>query len=70
MCADGMHLKFASNDVTSIEGALNRDLDSVNNWLVLNKLTLLIGSKQRLNTFSTPPHLTLANVSVDQLLYT
>ena len=40
MYADGSHLTFSSNDVTAIEEALNRDLESVNNWLVSNKLIL------------------------------
>ena len=40
MYADGTHLTFSSSDVTAIEEALNCDLESVNNWLVSNKLKL------------------------------
>ena len=64
-----------SCDITAIDETLNRDLESVNNWLVSNKLTLsatktefmLIGSRQRLNTLPRPPHLTIGSVPVNQV---
>ena len=75
MYADDTHLTFSSNDITAIDETLNRDLESVNNWLVCNKLTLnatktefmLIGSRQRLNTLPRPPHLTIGGVLVNQV---
>ena len=75
-CCSSKVFTFSSNEVTAIEEALNRDLESVTNWLVWNKLTLnstktefnmLISSRQRLNTLSRAPHLTLGDVSVDQV---
>ena len=66
MYADDTHLTFSSSEVTAIEEALNRDLESVNNWLVWNKLTLnstktefnmLIGSRVFKNTLSRARHL-------------
>ena len=38
MYADDTHLTFSSNDITAIDEILNRDLESVNNWLVSNKI--------------------------------
>ena len=75
MYADDTHLTFSRNDRTAIDEILNRDLESVNNWLVSNKLTLnatktefmLIGSRQRLNTLPRPPHLTIGGVPVNQV---
>ena len=40
MYADDTHLTFSIKDITALDQALNRDVDSVNNWLVSNKLTL------------------------------
>lgn len=40
MYADDTHLTFPIKDITALDQALNRDVDSVNNWLVSNKLTL------------------------------
>ena len=37
MYADDTHLTFASDDINTIDEALNRDLDLVNNWLISNK---------------------------------
>ena len=75
MYADDTHLTFSSNDISAINEVLNRDLDSVNNWLVSKKLTLnttktefiVISSRQRLNTFSRPPHLTFGGVPVNRV---
>ena len=66
---------FSGNDITAIDEILNPDLESVNNWLVSNKLTLnatktefmLIGSRQRLNTLPRPAHLTIGGVPVNQV---
>ena len=65
MYADDTHLTFAAKTVSNIDSNLNEDLSRVNNWLTANKLTLntsktefmMIGSRQRLNTFDTPPSL-------------
>ena len=70
MYADDTHLTFSSNDTTVIDEVLNRDLDSVNDWLVSNKLSfyatktefMVIGSRQSLNTFPRPPHLTIGKI--------
>ena len=75
MYADDTHLTFSSNDITAIDEALNQDLDLVNNRLVSNKLTLnanetefmVIGSRQCLNTFPRPPHLTIGDVPINQV---
>ena len=40
MYADDTHLTFSIKDITALDQVLNRDVDSVNNWLVSNKLTL------------------------------
>ena len=75
MYADDTHLTFSSNDIIAIDEILNRNLESVNNWLISNKLTLnatktefmSIGSRQRLNTLPRPPHLTIGGVPVNQV---
>ena len=61
MYADDTLLTYADNDMSKIhvELNLNQDLVNVCEWLIVNKLTLnksktefmLIGSRQRLNTF-------------------
>jgi hypothetical protein len=56
MYADDTHLLLTSDNVLDIEQNLNQDLESVNKWLIANKLTLnqsktefmLIGSRQRI----------------------
>ena len=56
MYADGTYVSLASNNVLDIEQNLNQDLESVNEWLISNKLTLnqsknefmLIGFRQRI----------------------
>ena len=69
MYADDTHLTFSSNNVTHLERALDEDLAKVNEWLIANNLTLnksktefmLIGSRQRLQTFNTPLSLFIDN---------
>ena len=59
MYADDTHLTFASNDVAHLEESMNDDLTKITEWLTAIRLTLnksktefmLIGSRQRLNTF-------------------
>ena len=63
--ADDTHLTFASNNIETINDVINHDLSNVNTWLAANKLALnssktefmLIGSRQRLGTYDTPPKL-------------
>ena len=63
MHADDTHLTLAGNSADSIELNLNKDLASVSEWLIANKLTLnksktefmLIGSRQRLDRLSILP---------------
>ena len=72
MYADDTHLTFAAKTVSNIDSNLNEDLSRVNNWLTANKLTLntsktefiMIGSRQRLNTFDTPPSLEIDGAPV------
>ena len=67
MYADDTHLTFASNCVDTINEVLNCDLAKVNEWLIVNKLTLnasktefmLIRSRQRLSTFDKSPSLSI-----------
>jgi hypothetical protein len=56
MFADDTHLTYADNDIAKIELNLTNDLQSIREWLIVNKLTLnmsktefmVIGSRQRL----------------------
>ena len=56
VCIDDTHLRYADNDITKIERNLTNDLESIREWLIVNKLTLnmsktdfmIIGSRQRL----------------------
>ena len=65
MYADDTHLMLAGNNIDSIELNLNKDLASISEWLIDNKLTLnksktefmLIGSRQRLRLFNHSPTL-------------
>lgn len=60
MYADDTNLTYSGHDLNSIQFHLNKDLENVNIWLILNKLTLnmteteyiLMGSRQRLRTLS------------------
>ena len=63
MFADDTHLTYADNDIAKIELNLTNDLESIREWLIVNKLTLnmsktefmVIGSRQRLYTFDNAP---------------
>ena len=78
MYADDTHLTFASNDITHLEQGLNQDLAKVNEWLAANKLTLnksktefmLMGSRQKLSTFSRSPSITIDGASINQVAST
>ena len=78
MYTDDTHLTFASNNVAHLERDLNEDLTKVNEWLIANNLTLnksktefmLIGSRQRLQTFNTPPSLFIDNAPIHQVVST
>ena len=78
MYADDTHLTFASDDMDTVELALNRDLESVNRWFIANKLTLnttktefmLIGSRQKLKTISRFPSLSINDNPIDQVTTT
>ena len=77
MYANDTHLNFASNNVAHLERTLNEDLAKVNEWLIANNLTLnksktefvLIGSRQRLQTFNTPS-LFIDNAPIHQVVST
>ena len=59
--ADDTHLTYADNDIYSIQDSLNRDLSSINQWLIANTLNLtktgfmLIGSRQKLKNLPISP---------------
>ena len=71
MYADDTHLTLAGN----IELTLNKDLASVSEWLIANKLTLnksktefmLIGSRQRLRSFVHSPSLNIGGAQISQV---
>ena len=75
MYADDTHITYADVDVNSIPLNLNHDLGNLNKWLISNKLTLstaetefmLIGSRQKLSTLTSPPELSIDNVPIEQV---
>ena len=70
--ADDTRLTFASNDVAYGEENMNDDLTKITVFLSANKITLnksktefmLIGSRQRLNTFNRLPSFTIDSNSI------
>lgn len=76
--ADDSHLTYASNNISDINIKFNEDLASVSEWLSANRLTLnqtktefmLIGSRQRINTFSSMPSLIINDIAVKQVSHT
>ena len=73
MYADYTHLTYADKDVNIIQSCLNQDLLNISKWLIANKLTLnmtefmLIGSRQKLNTLTTSPVLTINGTPINQV---
>ena len=75
MFADDTHLTYADNDIAKIELNLTNDLESIREWLIVNKLTLnmsktefmVIGSRQRLYTFDNAPVLTIEGAPIKQV---
>ena len=75
MQADYTHRIYADKDVNIIQSCLNEDLLNISKWLIANKLTLnitktefmLIGSKQKLNTLTASPVLTISGTPVNQV---
>ena len=73
--ADDTRLIFASNDVAYVEENMNDDLTKITEWLSANKITLnksktefmLIGSRQRLNTFNRLPSFAIDSNSIKQV---
>ena len=75
MFADGTRYTFVSNNVAHLERALNGDLAKVRvaSNLTLNKSKtefILIGSRQRLQTFNSPPSLFIDNAPIHQVVST
>ena len=76
--ADDTRLTFASNDVAYVEENMNDDLTKITVLLSANKITLnksktefmLIGSRQRLNTFNRLPSFTIDGNSIKQVEFT
>ena len=70
--ADDIHL---TDKADNIQLRLNQDLENVHNWLRANKLTLnmtktefmLIGSRQRLSTFTESPTFAINDFQVSQV---
>lgn len=75
MYADDTHLTYAVNNLDDIQFCLYKDLENIHNWLRANKLTLnmtktefmLIGSRQRLSTFTGSPTNAINDVQVNQV---
>ena len=75
MYADDTHLTHADKDVNIIQSCLNEDLLNNSKWLTANKLTLnmtrtelmLIGSRQKLNTLTASPVLSINGTLVNQV---
>ena len=75
MFADDTNLSCHGESPTDIESKLNIDLDNVLKWLTANKLTLneektefmLIGSRQKLNQFSSNSSIILGNHTIQQV---
>ena len=73
--AGDIHLTFANNDAAYLEENMNDDLTKITEWLSANKITLnksktefmLIGSRQRLNTFNRLPSFTIDSNSIKQV---
>ena len=70
--ADDTRLTFASNDVAYVEENINDDLTKITVFSSANKITLnksktefmLVGSRQRLNTFNRLPSFTIEGNSI------
>ena len=75
MYADDTHLTLGGNSADSSELNFNKDLASVSEWLIANKLTLnksktefmLIGSRQRLRSFVHSPSLKIDGAQISQV---
>ena len=70
MYADDTHLTFASNNFVHLEEYMNDDLTKITEWLTANKVAInmsktkfmLIGSRERLNTFNKLPSFTIDSI--------
>jgi len=66
---------YAGDNADNVQLHLNQDLENVQNWLTANKLTLnmtktkfmLLGSRQRLSTFTESPTLAINDSRVSQV---
>ena len=76
MFADDTNISFSSNSLSDLEHLINFELQSLNRWLIANKLSLniaktefmVIGSRQRLATFDDPELcVTVNNAPVKQV---
>ena len=76
MYADDTHISYADVDINSIQLNLNHGLGNLNKWLISNKFSLdtdktefmLIGSRQKLSTFSSQPELSIDNVPIEKVI--
>ena len=76
MYADDTHISYADVDINSIQLNLNHGLGNLNKWLISNKISLdtaktefmLIGSRQKLSTFSSQPELSIDNVPIGKVI--
>ena len=75
MYTDDVHLTCAGVDMNAILDCLNINLEDIRKWLIANKLTLniakvefmLIGSRQRLGTFTSSPALVINRTLINQV---
>ena len=76
MFLDDTNISFSSNTLSDLEHLINFELQSLNRWLIANKLSLniaktefmVIGSRQRLATFDDPELcVTVNNASLKQV---
>ena len=78
MFADDTSVTYASDNMHEINYNLNEDPANVSEWLSANKLTLnqtktefmLIGSRQRIDTFQSTSLLAINNVPDKQVSHT
>ena len=74
MYADDTHITYAYVDVNSIQLNLNHDLCNLNKWIISNNTLntaktefMLIGSRQKLSTFSSQSELSIDNVPLEKV---
>ena len=67
MYADDTHLTYAGSNLENVQFCLNKDLATLN---MTKTEFMLIGSRQRLNTLTASPTITMNNTQVSQVTAT